>query len=176
MSLLPINIQDHIERIATIFEKDTTLFPAPTDGKPLVTKIIRNKPAIEQSANSGIVPYILVFESDQPIRFLEKAGRDGRDVAGGDVYESEIYCVAITKDEINTERAQKAIHNITQAMRTALDNNKRLAKPGTLTDPICRTHTRFEIRYLLKGTISPGMVARNIIVRPQTYVSPRDIT
>lgn len=174
MSLQPPDLQDYIERIALTLEANTTLFPAETTGENLVTKVIRNKPAIEQSAESGIIPYILVFASSQPIRFLEKAGRDGRDVEGGSVYELEIYCVAITNAEISADVAQQDVHNITQAMRTALANNLRLITPGGAgDDPLCRTHSRYEIPYLLKGDVPTSMKAMNVVVRPQVYVSPR---
>ena len=136
--------------------------------------MIRNKPAIEQSAPEGILPYILVFESAQPIRFFEKAGRDTRNVEGGTVYEVEIYSVVITDNELTAESAQVDIHTITAAMRNALANNLRLADPANLTlDPLCRTHTRFEITYLLKGDVPASMFARNVVVKPQVYVSPR---
>lgn len=174
MSLQPINIQNYIERIAQIHEKNTGLFPTATTGENLVNSVIRNKPAIEQSANNGIIPYILVFESSQPIRFLEKAGRDGRNVEGGSVYEVDIYSVIITNAELSAETAQQNINKITQIMSTGLANNLRLADPTNLTlDPLCRTHTRFQIPYLLKGDVPASMKAMNVVVRPQVYVSPR---
>lgn len=174
MSLQPVNIQDYIERIAQIYEKDLTLFPLETTGESLVTAVIRNKPAIEQSADDGIIPYILVFESAQPIKFLEKAGRDGRDVEGGSVYELDIYSVIITNAELSTQTAQQNIHKITQIMRTALSKNLRLANPDDLTlDPLCRTHTRFQIPYTLRGDVPTSMSAMNVVIRPQVYISPR---
>ncbi len=174
MSSPVINLQDYIERIASIFEANTTLFPPDTTGPNLITKVIRNKPPIEQSAPSGVIPYILVFESGQPIKFLEKAGRDTRNVEGGSVYEVEIYCVAITNNKLTAASAQQKTHTITAAMRDALANNLRLADPANLTlTPLCRTHTRYEIPYILKGDIPTGMVARNVVVRAQVYVSPR---
>ena len=174
MSSPVIDIQEYIERIAKIYEADTTLFPLETTGESLITSVIRNKPAIEQSAPEGVLPYILVFESTQPIKFLEKAGRDTRNVEGGSVYEVEIYSVVITDNELTAESAQVDIHTLTAAMRNALANNLRLADPANLTlDPLCRTHTRYEIQYLLKGDVSPSMVARNVVIRPQVYVSPR---
>ena len=91
MSSPVIDIQKYIERIAQVYEADTTLFPLETTAESLVTSVIRNKPAIEQSAPEAVLPYILVFESKQPIRFLEKAGRDTRNVEGGSVYEVEIF-------------------------------------------------------------------------------------
>lgn len=174
MSSPVINIQEYIERIAKIYEADTTLFPPDTTGESLVTAVFRNKPAIEQSAPEGILPYILVFESTQPIRFFEKAGRDTRNVEGGTVYEVEIYTVVITDNELTTEGAQVDIHTITAAMRNAVSQNLRLADPSDLTlDPLCRTHTRFEIQYVLKGDVPPSLVARNLVIRPQVYVSVR---
>lgn len=174
MSLQPPELQTFIERIAAILEKNTIIFPDENTGENLVTAIVRNKPAIEQSAENAIIPYILVFESGQPIRFLEKAGRDTRDVEGGSVYELEIYCVAITNSELLPSDAQIKIHTITQAIRTAFANNLRLADPDDLTiDPLCRTHTRFEIPYVLRGDVPATMYARNVVVRPQVYVSPR---
>jgi hypothetical protein len=175
MSLQPPNLQDYIERIALTLEANLTLFPTEGNGESLVTAVVRNKPAIIQSAENNLIPYILVFESDQPIRFLEKAGRDGRNAEGGSVYELEIYCVVITNNELTAALAQQKIHVITQAMRTALANNQRLATPGTLVSPLCRTTTRYEVPYLLKGDIPATMVARNVVVRPQVYVSPRVI-
>lgn len=174
MSNPVIDLQLYIERIAEIFEANTTLFPPETTGESLVTAVVRNKPAIEQSAEGALVPYILVFESDQPIKFLEKAGRDTRDVEGGSVYELDIYCVVITNNEITAATAQQKIHTITAAMRDALSRNLRLADPSDLTnDPLCRTHTRYEIPYILKGEVPKTMEARNVVVRPQVYVSPR---
>lgn len=174
MSSPVIDLQAYIERIAAIYEADTTLFPAETTGESLVTKVIRNKPPIEQSAPDGILPYIIVFESTNPIRFLEKAGRDTRNVEGGSVYEVEIYSVFVTNNELTAAGAQQKIHTITSAMRNALANNLRLADPANLTlDPLCRTHTRYEIPYLLRGNVSPMMEARNVVIRPQVYVSPR---
>jgi len=174
MSLQPPNLQTFIERIAQVLEKSTVLFPPETTGENLVTAIVRNKPAIEQSAENALVPYILVFDSGQPIRFLEKAGRDTRDVEGGSVYELELYCVSITSADLLASDAQLKIHTITQAVRTALANNLRLADPDDLTnDPLCRTHTRFEIPYVLRGDVPATMYARNVVVRPQVYVSPR---
>lgn len=174
MSSPVINVQDYIERIAAIYEADLTLFPPETTGESLVTAVFRNKPAIEQSQAEGILPYILVFESAQPIRFFEKAGRDSRNVEGGTVYEVEIYSVVITDNELTAESAQQDIHTITAAMRNAVANNLRLANPSDLTlDPLCRTHTRFEIAYLLKGDVPASMFARNVVIRPQVYVSPR---
>ncbi len=174
MSLAVIDLQAQIERIARIYEEDTDIFPPETTGESLVTKVIRNKPAIEQSSEDGVVPYILVFESDNPIRFLEKAGRDSRNVEGGSVYESEIYSVVITNNELSAAIAQQKIHVITQAMRNALGRNLRLADPTDLTnDPLCRTHTRYEVRYILQGDVPKTMIARNVVVRPQVYVSLR---
>lgn len=169
-----IDLQDYIERIAAIYEADTTLFPVETTGESLVTKVVRNKPAIEQSAEGALIPYILVFESQQPIRFFEKAGRDTRNVEGGSVYEVEIYTIVVTNNELTAASAQKKIHTITAAMRNALANNLRLADPADLTnDPLCRTHTRYEIPYILRGDVPKTMEARNVVVRPQVYVSPR---
>ena len=174
MSLQTINIQQYIERIASIYEANTTLFPTDTTGENLVTAVIRNKPAIEQSAEGGLIPYILVFESGQPIRFLEKAGRDGRNVEGGSVYEVEIYTVIITNNELTAASAQQKIHVITQAMRDSMARNLRLADPSDLTNnPLCRTNTRYQISYLLKGDVPITMKAMNVVVRPQVYVSPR---
>ncbi len=174
MSSPVIDLQIYIERIAAIYEANTTLFPPDTTGENLVTSVIRNKPAIEQSAPDGIIPYILVFEATNPIQFLEKAGRDTRNVEGGTVYEVDIYSVAITNNELTPADAQQNIHIITAAMRDALANNLRLANPANLTlDPLCRTHTRYEIQYILKGDVPPSLVARNVVVRPQVYVSPR---
>lgn len=174
MSLQPPQLQTFIDRIAAILEKNPLLFPSETTGENLVTAIVKNKPAIEQSAEGAIIPYILVFESGQPIRFLEKAGRDTRDVEGGSVYELEFYCIAITNSELTAADAQKKIHTVTQAIRTAFSNNLRLADPDDLTnDPLCRTHTRFEIPYVLRGDIPATMYARNVVIRPQVYVSPR---
>ena len=174
MSLQPPDLQEFINRIAQTIEADSTIFPAVTTAQSLVTAVVRNKPAIIQSAEGALIPYILVFESDQPIRFLEKAGRDGRDAEGGSVYELEFYCIVVTNNELTAQSAQQKIHVITQALRTALANNLRLADPSDLTnDPLCRTHTRYEVPYLLKGDIPVTMVARNVVVRPQVYVSPR---
>jgi len=173
MSLETVNYQAFIDRIAETFEKDDTLFPQEENAKMLVTKVIRNRPPIEQSADDGVIPYILVFSSGQPLRFLEKAGRDTRDIEGGAVYELEIYCVAITNNEITRSGAIADIDTITQAMRNALARNMRLAVPTSFTDPLCRTHTRFEINYLLRGDIPATLLARNVVVRPQVYVSPR---
>jgi len=174
MSLQPPNIQDYIERIAQVYENNTDLFPLETTGENLVNSVIRNKPAIEQSADNGLIPYILVFESSQPIRFLEKAGRDGRNIEGGSVYEVEIYSVIITDAELSAEISQRDIHNITQIMRTALSNNLRLADPTDLTiNPLCRTHTKYQIPYVLNGDVPASMKAMNVVVRAQVYVSPR---
>ena len=174
MSLQAIQVQSFIERIAEIYEGNTTLFPPETTGKSLVTKVIRNRPAIEQSSQIGVIPYILVFESFQPIRFLEKAGRDTRDEEGGSVYEVEIYTVAITNNEISATSSQSNLNVILQAMRDSLSRNLRLADPADLTlDPLCRTHSRFEIPYTLRGDVPATMFAKNIVVRPQVYVSPR---
>lgn len=174
MSLQAVELQDYIDRIAEILEADTTLFPPETTGENLVTAIVRNKPAIEQSAEGALVPYILVFESDQPIQFYEKAGRDGRNTEGGSVYELEIYCVVITNADLIASSAQLTIHKITQVVRNALSRNLRLADPADLTlDPLCRTHSRFEIAYALRGDVPATMYARNVVVRPQVYVSPR---
>ncbi len=175
MSLETIDLQAIIERIAQTYESDTTLFPTEENGESLVTKVIRNKPAIEQSAEGGLIPYILVFESSQPIRFLEKVGRDTRNAEGGSVYEVEIYSVVITNNELTASTAQQKIHIITQAMRNAVARNLRLAKPDDKTDPLCRTHTRYEVQYLLRGEIPATMVARNVVIRPQVYVSPRSV-
>lgn len=173
MSLETVNYQTFVDRVAETFEKDSTLFPQEESAKMLVTKVIRNRPPIEQSADDGVIPYILVFSSGQPIRFMEKAGRDTRNIEGGGVYELEIYCVAITNNEITRSGAVGDIDTITQAMRNALARNMRLAVPATFTDPLCRTHTRFEINYLLRGDVPATMIARNVVVRPQVYVSPR---
>lgn len=174
MSLQAPELQDYIERIAEILEADTTLFPPETSGENLITAVVRNKPAIEQSAEGALVPYVLVFDSGQPIKFLEKAGRDGRNVEGGSVYELEFYCVVITNADLIASDAQLKIHKITQAVRNALSRNLRLADPTDLNNnPLCRTHTRYEIPYLLRGDVPATMYARNVVVRPQVYVSPR---
>ena len=174
MSLQPVNLQEYIDRIAETIEASIIIFPPETTGENLVTTVLKNKPAIEQSAEGGVIPYILVFESSQPLRFLEKAGRDGRNVEGGSVYELEFYCVIITNADLTTQSAQQANHIVAQAVNTALANNLRLADPADLTqDPLCRTHTRFQIPYLLKGDVPKSMIATNIVVRPQVYVSPR---
>ena len=174
MSLQPPNLQEYIERIAQTLEANKTLFPLEGDGENLVTAVVRNKPAIEQSAEGALIPYILVFDSGQPIRFLEKAGRDGRDVEGGSVYELEFYCVAVTNNDLLASEAQLKIHDITQAMRTAFATNLRLADVNdSFNNPLCRTTTRFEIPYTLRGDVPATMYARNVVLRPQVYVSPR---
>lgn len=173
MSLQAIQVQDYIERIAKIYEANITLFPTETSGQNLITKVIRNRPAIEQSSQDGVIPYIIVFESTQPIRFLEKAGRDTRNAEGGSVYEVEIYSVAITNNEISATTSQASLNVILQAMRDSLSKNLRLALPVSFTEPLCRTHSRFEIPYTLRGDVPATMFAKNIVVRPQVYVSPR---
>ncbi len=174
MSLAIPNLQDYIERIAQIYENDSGLFPPENQGESLVNAVVRNKPSIEQSAEQALIPYILVFESDNPIRFLEKAGRDGRNQEGGSVYELDIYSVVITNNELTAALAQQKIHEITALMRNAVSRNLRLANPKDLTDdPLCRTHTRYEIPYLLKGEVPATMIARNVVVKPQVYVSAR---
>lgn len=176
MSLATINIQDFIERIAEIFEADTTIFPPETTGESLINGVVRNEPAIIQSVPDEILPYIIVFESKQPIRFIKKVGRDTRDVEGGSLYEVEIYCVVVTDNELTTEEAQIDIHTITAAMRNAVARNLRLADPADLTqDPLCSTHSRFEIPYILKGEVAPSMKAMNVVIRAQVYVSPRSV-
>ena len=55
MSLQTIDLQQYIERIAKIYEANTTLFPLDTTGESLVTAVVRNKPAIEQSAEGACV-------------------------------------------------------------------------------------------------------------------------
>ena len=172
MSVEFIDIQQYIERISTIFENDTTLFPDETSSENLVNSVLRNKPPIIQSAQDSITPYIAVYESAQAIRDIEKAGRDSRDSEGGGVYEVEIYCVAVSDNELSAEIAQQNLHTITAAMRDALANNLRLADPADLTDPLCRTHTRFQMAYVLPGEAPASMKAYNVIVRAQVYVSP----
>ena len=176
MSLGTINLQEFIERISQIYEKDLTIFPPDTTGESLVNGVIRNEPAIMQSAPDEVLPYIVVFESKQPIRFIRKVGRDTRNVEGGSLYEVEIYCVVITDNELTTEEAQVDIHTITAAMRNALAHDLRLADPADLTlDPLCSTHEKFEIEWVLKGEVPPSMRARNVVVRAQVYVSPRSV-
>ena len=50
-----IQVQDYIERIAKTYEASTKLFPSETTGQKLVTKVIRNEPAILQSSSEGII-------------------------------------------------------------------------------------------------------------------------
>lgn len=172
MSVEFIDIQNYVERIATIFENDSTLFPENTVGESLVNGVLRNKPPMVQSSQDSITPYIVVFESSQPIRDIEKAGRDTIDAEGGGVYEVEIYCVAVSSSELSAELAQQKLHTITAAMRNALANNLRLIDPDSSDDPICRTHTRFQIAYNLSGEVPSSMKAFNVVVRAQVYVSP----
>jgi hypothetical protein len=55
-------------------------------------------------------------------------------------------------------------------MRDALGRNLRLADPANLTlTPLCRTHTRYEIPYLLKNG-QPDMLAINVVVKAQVYL------
>lgn len=176
MTLGTIEIQEFIERIAETFEADTTIFPPNTTGESLVNGVVRNEPAIIQSVPDEILPYIVVFESKQPIRFIRKVGRDTRNVEGGSLYEVEIYCVVVTDNDLTTQEAQIDIHTITAAMRNALAHNLRLADPSDLTqDPLCSTHERFEIEWVLKDQAPPSMRARNVVVRAQVYVSPRSV-
>lgn len=165
-----IDVQEYVDRIAEIFRKDDTIFPDPSIGENLVTKVITNKPAIIMSSDEGVIPYIVIFESAQPVRFLETAGRGTRDVEGGMVYEVEIYCVALVQP-LNTQFAQIEKRTLAQAMRDALGRNMRLADPDDLTnDPLCRTHTRYEVPYNLPGTAPKNMIAVNVVVRAQVYV------
>lgn len=176
MTTEAIQVQDYIERIAQIHEANLKIFPIPTVGKSLVTKVIRNKPAIIQSASNGIIPYIVVFEPLSPINMIEKVGRDTRDVEGGTLYEVEIYSVCIIGGLLDTQTAQRRARQVTQAMRDGLGRNLRLGKPADKSDPLCRTHTRYEIAYNLPGTAPKDMIAINIVVRAQVYVSLRSDT
>ena len=169
MSVSTINTQDFITRIVAIFKNDSTIFP--DTGESLVTDVLSNKPAIEQSAQTGLIPYIIVFESNQPIRDIEKVARDvSIDSEGGGLYEVEIYCVAVTNNELSAEIAQQKNNILTAAMRNALAKNLRLINPETSDDPLCRTHTRFQITYLLKGDVPATMRAYNVVIRAQVYV------
>jgi len=133
MSLNAPNYQTFVERLAETFEADTDLFPLETTGEALINNVIRNRPAIEQSAGDGaIIPYIIVFHSQQPNRFLEKVGRDERNIEGGSVYELEFYCVAISNAELTRDVAQQDMDKITAAMRNALSRNLRLTKSAQL--------------------------------------------
>lgn len=172
-----INTQTFINRIADIFENNSSLFPVETNDTRLITAVLRNKPPIEQSSPESITPYILVFESDQPLRVIEKAGRDGRNTQGGEVHEVEIYCVAVTNAELTTELAQVKLSTITTAMRSALSQNLRLANPEDKTDdPLCRSLSYFQINYNLSGTTPKTMRAANVVIRAQVYVSPLTVS
>ena len=70
------------------------------------------------------------------------------------------------------EETQKKLHLITQVIRDALGRNMRLIDPVALDDPLCRTHTRFQIPYLL-SLDNPTLQGMNIVIRPQVYVSLR---
>lgn len=168
-SAVALDIQNYIERIALLYENNAVFFP--TTEAHLLTKILRNKPPIEQSSTDAVIPYITVFESQTPIREVEVAGRDSRDAQGGRVMELEIYSVAIVH-EISAVESQKKLHTITQNMRDILGKNLRLTNPTTGLDPLCRTNTIYEIPYLLSLN-QPSLRAINVVCRPQVYVSLR---
>lgn len=174
MSAIPfIDQQLFIERIAATLKGDTTLFPTENTGQNLVNDVLLNQPAIIQSPDESLIPYITVFSSQQPLKFLEKAGRDGRNVEGGSVYEYEFYCVLVTDVGLSKETAQQDASVITAAMMNALSQNLRLSILGTEADPLCRTTMRYLIPYNLKGDVPVTIEAFNVVVRPQVYVTNR---
>lgn len=174
MSAIPfIDQQLFIERIVATLKSDTKLFPPDTTGQNLVTDILANQPAVVQSPDSTLIPYISVFSSGQPLKFLEKAGRDGRNVEGGSVYEYEFYCVLVTDVGFTKETAQQDASVIAAAMMNTLSKNLRLSDPSTGLNPLCRTTMRYLIPYLLKGDVPVTMQAINVVVRPQVYMTNR---
>lgn len=176
MSAIPfIDQQLFIERIVSTLKNDTTLFPLETAGQNLVNNVLANQPAVIQSPDGTLVPYISVFSSQQPLKFLEKAGRDGRNTEGGSVYEYEFYCVLVTDVGFTKQVAQQDASVIAAAMMNALSKNLRLSDPTTGIDPLCRTTMRYLIPYLLKGDVPKTMQAINVVVRPQVYISPRSV-
>ena len=170
--ILPPNEQDYIDRIAAILKADSTLFP-PT-GPHLVTAILTNQPAILQSPDGAVIPYIGIWSGRMPLKFLEKVGRDGIDAEGGSVYEMEIYVVAVTNTGLTAETAQRDVNTLSQAVGTAMARNLRLIDPATGGSPLCRTHSRYRIPYVLPGTAPPNMRAINTVIRPQVFVHLRE--
>ena len=148
------------------------LFPLETTGENLINDVLPNQPAIVQSPDETLIPYVCVFSSNQPLKWLEKAGRDGRNVEGGSVYEYEFYCVLVTSTDFTKEEAQKDASNVTFHMMNALAKNLRLSDSAG-NNPICRTTDRYQIPYQLKGDVPVTIKAINVVVRPQVYVSPR---
>ena len=176
MSAIPfIDQQLFIERIVGTLNNDVTLFPDEATGQNLVNDVLANQPAVMQSPDSTLVPYIAVFSSGRPLKWLEKAGRDGRNEEGGSVYEYEFYCVLVTDVSLSQETAQQDASVITAAMMNTLSKNLRLSAPTTGVDPLCRTTMRYMIPYILKGDVPVTMKAINVVVRPQVYISPRSV-
>lgn len=169
-----IQIQPIIEKMATILELPAHGLISATPPTPpnLVTKIHRNKPPVVQSALTGIIPYITIFESDHPLREVAVKGRDTRDVEGPRLYELEIYTVIVTESKLSSEDAQKEVLSLSQKVRDAYGRHMRLTDAGTAVNPLCATHTRFQIPYVLSLN-NPNIRAMNVVLRPQIYTSLR---
>lgn len=172
MSVTIPNLNDFIDRIALILEKNTTLFPTETTGKRLVNKILKYNPAIATAPDTTFLPYIFITKSNgQPIRQVQKAGRDTIDKAGATLYELEFYCVICTQAE-EISIAQKGAYDIAVPVQQAFEQNLRLIDPITNDNPLCRRVTTFMIPYLFKLNV-PSIQAVNVVVRPEVYVNLR---
>lgn len=163
------NPDTYVDRITAILEANTTLFP--TNGKNLVTKIHKHKPAIEQSPNDAVMPYVYVNEAERFIVDTQKVGRDSINSEGPTLYTLEIWNVIITQGE-TSEKAQENLHPIDVAIRNAFNTNKRLTNPADGTDPKCATHEVFSIPRIINPR-QPDIQGLNVVIRPKVFVNLR---
>jgi hypothetical protein len=164
-----IDLNDFINRGVEMLLANTTLrVPNPNEADSLVTNVIAQEPAIDQSPDISVAPVILVYSSKTPIRQSISFGRDSLDNAGAKDYDLEFYNLIVTKGITKRDAMEKA-QTISQVVRDVYQKNLRMAIPATLLSPICSTNEVVAVPFVLRSD-NPNVYAINVICRPKVPI------
>ncbi len=164
-----ININDFIDRGVEMLLANTILrVPNPNEADSLVTNVIAQEPAIEQSPNLSIIPVVQVYQSKSPIRDVENFGRDSLNVAGAKYYHIEFYNLCIARG-ISKQEAQIKVQRLSEIVRDVYQKNLRMTDPATGLSPIAATNEVISVPYILRST-DLNIQAINVICRPNVPI------
>ena len=165
-----INITEFIDRGVEMLLANTILRDPGTPANSLVSDVIAQEPAIEQSPNLSIIPVVQVYQSKNTIREVENFGRSSLDAAGAKYYHIEFYNLCIARG-ISRQEAQIKVQRLSEIVRDVYQKNLRMATPGTppLLNPIAATNEVISVPYVLRST-DPNIQAINVICRPNVPI------
>ncbi len=164
-----INITEFIDRGVEMLLANTVLrVPNPNEADSLVSNVIAQEPAIEQSPNLSIIPVVQVYQSKNTIREIENFGRSSLDAAGAKYYHIEFYNLCIARG-ISRQEAQIKVQRLSEIVRDVYQKNLRMTDPATGLLPIAATNEVISVPYVLRST-DPNIQAINVICRPDVPI------